>query len=191
MRNVIFILGSLGVAGPLAAQAPAPAAPPPIVRAAEDPEAIAEARALLTAMDFNGQMEASMAQSGDRSFDTILREFEAHYGRQVPEDLVARMRRTMREGLALVAADLRPTAFDEAARVYARYFTAAEIRELRGLLTNPVMQKMQRLAPQFMGELMQIGLSASARRMPELMERIRQEVSAWERDNQRRRPTSG
>ncbi len=190
MRNIIFVIGSLGVAGPLAAQAPAPSAPP-IARPAETPEAIAEARALLTAMDFNTQVEASMAQAGERSFDTLLREFEAHYRRQVPDDLVARMRRTMREGLALVAADLRPTAFEDAARVYARYFTAPEIRELRQLLTNPVMQKMQRLAPQFTAELMQIGLNASARRMPELMERIRQEITAWEQDNQRRQPTSG
>ena len=75
--------------------------------------------------------------------------------------------------------DLKKTALEDAARIYARYFTAAEIRELQQLQTRPVMVKAQSVMPQLMPELMQIGIKAAAARQPATQERIRKLVEAW------------
>jgi hypothetical protein len=48
-----------------------------------------------------------------------------------------------------------------------------------------VLVKMQRIGPQFMTELTQIGVAATARRMPELMERLNAAIESW---RQRARP---
>ena len=121
----------------------------------------------------------------------MMREFGRQFGEPVPSDLRGRLHSVMMDNVSTLIAELRPTALEDAARVYARYFTAAEIRELRQLQTNPVMIKMQRVAPQFMSELMQIGIAASARRMPEVNARVRREIEAWQRDRRDRRPRVG
>lgn len=199
------MLKALSIAAAIAAGAPAFAAdpppappPPPVVRAlpsapptaqpASDPAALAEARGLLRDIDFEGQMDRTAREGAERSFDTIMRETQASYGQEIPAELRARVHAILMEDVGRIVDEMRPTALDDAARIYARYFTAAELQEIRRIQTNPVIMKMQRLAPQFLPELMQIGVAASARHMPELMERVRQAVEQWEREQQARRP---
>jgi hypothetical protein len=84
----------------------------------------------------------------------------------------AELRRIILEENLRTMNGARQTLAEEAAQVYARYFTADEIRELQRLQTSPVMQKMQRIAPQFMGEMVQMGMRASAARQPEIRQRV-------------------
>lgn len=178
-RKVILAVAAFVTAATTAAQ---PGAAPSAGSEAQDPAAMREARDLLRATGFEAQIEASVIQSGESTFNTVMRQMEAQAGQDFPDDLEARIRSIMRDDLARLAADMRPTALEDAARVYARYLTAEEIRELRRLQTHPVMVKFQRIAPQFMDDLMQIGVAAAARRMPQLMERVRTEIEAWQRE---------
>ena len=180
MRRAILAAAAFVMAA--SAAAVQPSAAPPEASAALDPAALAEARNLLHATGFEAQLEASVIQSGESSFATVMRQMETQAGRDFPVDLEARIRNIMREHLVSLAADMRPTALENSSRVYARYFTAEEIRELRRLQTHPVMVRFQRFAPQFMNDLTQLGVAAAARRLPRLMERLRTETEAWQRE---------
>ncbi len=179
MKSLLAALALALSAPALAVQAgganPAPAQPQP------DPAAVAAAREMLVAVGFNAQVAASARQSSRAAFTTVMREMETQYGQDFPDALEARLRAILDENTEAVIADLQATALEESARVYARHFTLEEIRELQRLQTLPVMVKYQRIAPQFMAELTQIGLEASARRMPALMQRIVGEAEAWRR----------
>lgn len=179
----------------LLAEAAPQTAPPPIVEEetpqAVDPAAVAEARDLLRATGFEEQLGTTMDRMAEDTFNTVLHEAETRTGNAMPADLRGRIHRILMEHVARTLAEMRPTALDDAARVYARYFTAAEIRELRQLQTSPVMIKMQRVAPRFMSELMQIGVAASARHMPEADAELRREIEAWQHDQNSRQPRIG
>ncbi len=182
MLRMILAAAALTCGAPAAAVQPA--APAPAPGAALDPAAIAEARSLLRETGFDYQFEASVVRIGNSSFTTILREMETQAGEDFPDELEGRIRRVVAEHLAALASEMRASALEDSARIYARYFTAAELRELRQLQTQPVMVKFQRFAAPLMDELMQIGVAASARRMPQLHERLRSELEAWQRDRQ-------
>jgi hypothetical protein len=187
------------VAGTPLAAAPPAALPPPVVtmppppaaRPAVDAAAMAEARALLHDMDFDGQLESTARRAAESTFDTMLRELQARYGGEVPAELRARVHALLMENVTQLIAEMRPTALDDAARVYARYFTADELREIRRIQTEPVMLKMQRLGPQILPELMQIGVAVSARHMPELAAALRRVVEQWQSEQAARRPHVG
>jgi hypothetical protein len=74
---------------------------------------------------------------------------------------------------------MKPTALDDAARIYAKYFTAEEIRELQRLQSNPVMAKAQKLAPQLTTDLIQIGMARATARLPALSRQIDVAVHDW------------
>jgi len=195
----------LSFAAAVAASAPAsaapPQAPPPVVSAvpatppapqpALDPAALAEARGLLHDIGFEEQIDQDAREAAESTFETTITELQRHYGTTIPAELRARVHAVMLENLAQVVDEMRPTALEDAARVYARFFTAAELQEIRRIQTNPVMAKMQRLAPQLMNELMQIGIAASARHMPDMMARLQQVYEQWRREQAALRPHVG
>jgi len=172
----------LACAAPAMAGQAAPAPPAP-AQDEPDREAVEAARALLTEGDFENQMEAVARQSSEASFTTLLREIETQNGTDLPADLEARFREIMSRHVEALIAEMRTSGLDQAARVYARYFTAAEIRELQRLQSHPVLQKMQRLGPQFLGELNQIGLAMSARRVPTMIAEVLAAVEDWHRSH--------
>lgn len=161
------------------------AAAPAAAQRAGEAEAFAAARELLQATDFDAQVRATTEQVTDRTISTIIEQFRTQHGRTFPPALETQLRQILREHNDGVLAALRPTALDDAARVYARYFTAAEIRELQRIQTNPVMVKFQRIMPQFFAELTQISAGESLRRMPELRRRIDEAFSRWLEQEQR------
>jgi uncharacterized protein len=167
-----------------AAQPAAPVATPPVTFApapagAVDPAAFAAARELLIATHFDDQVRAMTEQVTERSIATILAQFRANTGTDFPAELETMMRRLLREHNDAVLAALRPHALDDCARLYARYFSADEIRELQRLQTNPVMMKFQRIAPQFVAEASQLAMPEVLRRMPELQRRIGAAIDEW------------
>jgi hypothetical protein len=197
MLKAVLWTMALVAGAPLAAAPPA-ALPPPVVRLpspparpAVDAAAMAEARALLHDMDFDRQMESTARQAAESTFDTMLRELQAHYGGEVPAELRSRVHAVLMENVTQLIAEMRPTALDDAARVYARYFTADELREIRRIQTEPVMLKVQQLTPRILPELMQIGVAVSARHMPELTEALRRVVEQWQSEQAARRPHVG
>ncbi|HEX8669873.1 MAG TPA: DUF2059 domain-containing protein [Allosphingosinicella sp.] len=156
----------------------AQAGPAPAAAGAVDPAAVAAARDLLRATNYEAQLEETAQRVGEMAFSESIRAQEQQ-GRTLPADLTASVQKVLREETALMVQDLKKTALEDAARIYARYFTAAEIRELQQLQTRPVMVKAQSVMPQLMPELMQIGIKAAAARQPATQERIRKLVEAW------------
>jgi len=177
MRKTVILLAAALVAPAAFAQP----APPPIVPVAQglDPAALAAARALLEATDFDAQVERSAQLSSQAAFGTMLRTMEQQQQIDFPADLEAELRTILADHMDGFVAELRRTALEDAARVYARYFTAQEIAELQRLQTHPVMVKFQRIAPEVMTELGQIGLAVEAPRMAELDRRMRAAVEGW------------
>jgi hypothetical protein len=165
----------------LVAAVPAPAAQPevPAPREEPDPAAIAAARGLLEATDFNRQLEHSARLTGQTTFATALATLQRQHSTDFPDALELELHRIVDEHIEESIAILLPTALDDTARIYARYFTAAELVELQRLQTHPVMVRFQQIAPQFVAELAQIGVPADVERMPELLRRLGEAVAAW------------
>ena len=170
------------LAAPALAQPGQTPAPPVIMPTAPlDAEAVAAARELLVAVNFDTRLEETARLNTQATFGTFLRAMEEQQGSEFPEGLELQLRGILADHLEEALAEVLETALDESAQIYARYFTAAEIRELQRLQSHPVMVKYQRIAPAFMTELSQVGLPAMARRMPELEQRMRDAVEAWAR----------
>lgn len=182
-----FAAAQTGKPPPADFVAPArPLLPPPVVATEPDPAALAEARGLMHDLDFEAQMVRTAREAGERTFATMMREIPARSGEQIPAELRERVRAVLMQNVARVIDEMRPTALEDAARIYARYFTADELREIRRVQTNPVMMKMQRLSPQLLAELMQIGIAASARHMPEVTAQVQRVIAQWRREHEGR-----
>jgi hypothetical protein len=177
-RRLLVAAMLIGLAG-------APGVGPAAAQERLDAAAIAAARDLLNATDFFAQWQSTADLTMEATLTTINQAFEREQGRPFPPDLDREVRQVLREHNATILAELRPHVLDDAARIYARYFTAEEIRELQRLQAHPVMVKFQRIAPAFLAELTQLGLDAAVRRGPELRARIDQIMAAWLRRNAR------
>jgi uncharacterized protein len=150
-----------------AARADVPAPGP----GAGDPDAVAAARELLRATNFEQQLPAMTDQMSNTIMNQMMAQARAD-GRPLTPRMEAELRRIMVEENRTTMTGARTAMAEDAAQIYARYFTADEIRELTRLQTAPVMQKMQRVAPQFMSEMAQMGMRASAARQPEIRQRV-------------------
>ena len=160
------------------------AAPPPVVEitpappaalSAPAPEAMEAALALFDDMDLEKQMMAGFGRVMDASLQTQLEAFRAQ-GTELPEKVVVRLRGLLADQGKLIVADLLPTIRPQMAAIYARRFTAQELRELKRLQAHPVMKKAQLLAPEMLAEMTSIGGKAAAARSPELKQKVEKMV---------------
>jgi hypothetical protein len=188
------LIAAVVAAGPL----PAPPAPPPIsaIRRADpaqtpaapaDPATLAAARELVEVQGGRERFAESARRASEMFFDATMVNVEREYG-TLPADLKLAVRRVVTDENEKLITTMQATVIDDVARVYARYFTADELREFKRLQANPVLAKMQAVAPKMMPELLQIGLNAAAKRQPEISARIRAVVSEWYRSHKKERP---
>ena len=161
----------------------------PSAASESDPAALAAARDLLRAVRYEQQIAATARQSLDATLTTILREVSNREG-ALPAELEAQFRVAVRDHVERLIVDIQSTALEDAAHIYARHFTAEEIRRIQSLQTDPVMVKMQGIAPQLASELMQIGIAPAARREPELRENLRQLIERWQAQHPEQQPTA-
>lgn len=179
--HVGLYLAALAAAQP---QGPAPAPPPPAKVApppqagAADPETYAAALALFEGIDLHQQLLSSVAHAMSAAVEVQIEALRKR-GMELPPPLLQKLQVLLAEEGQAMVADIEPDFASEAAAVYARHFTAAELRELKRLKENPVMQKAERIAPLLMSELAKIGLAASAERQPEFMRKVETLVQQW------------
>ncbi len=178
------------VASPVAAQTGAPVAAAPVAApgAPVDPAALEAARSLLRASGFETQMEQVARQNAGATFDTMMAALDRQQDNPAPDDLKASIRAIVIEDVSGIIAEMKLTALDQAAAIYARYFTADELRELERLQSNPVMEKFRRIAPGFITELTQVGIAAAAERMPALQAKVRAAIEDYEKTKTLPRP---
>lgn len=134
-------------------------------------DALPAAREMLRATNFEQQLPAITERLTQVMLTQIIAQGRAS-GRPITPRMEAELRRIITEENRTTMTQASATMVEDAARVYARYFTADELRELQRIQTAPVMQKMQRVAPQFSAELAQIGMAAASRRQPEVQRRV-------------------
>ncbi|HEX8653637.1 MAG TPA: DUF2059 domain-containing protein [Allosphingosinicella sp.] len=161
----------LALAPPLAAQPPSEVAP--------SAEAIAAALELLPRERIEQQLLAGTMQMTEAVIDEETQAMRRR-GEEMPPELLARLRALLLEENRATAQAMLPTFRNQAAMLYARYFSVEELRELHRLQQNPVMRRMEEVGPQLMTELMRIGLRAAADRQPELQRRIAETIAEWE-----------
>jgi hypothetical protein len=130
-------------------------------------------------MNFEAQVGKAARQNMDATFNTVMAAQERAAGITFPEDLKQTIHALIQTDTEKLIAEMKPTVLEDTAHVYAKYYTADEIRELQRLQSNPVLAKAQAIAPQFAAELMQIGVRRAADRMPELSRQIKAAVADW------------
>lgn len=167
IRGWIAALCIVGLGSPAAAQEPV------------DPAAMAAARDLLAAVDIERQAGETAARMTEAVVDSMMRRFRESQGEDFPAELETELRRIVMEHNAGVVGRMMPTMRDDAARVYARHFSADELRELARLQSHPVMRKAQALGPQLFTELSRIGMNEAAAAMPELQRRVQAAIESW------------
>ena len=146
---------------------------------APDAAVLAAARDLLIATDFDGQLVASSEKTTTALLKTLLDDVEKKHG-EMPAANRAELEALVKRHNSAVVASIQPIALAEAALIYARHFTADELRELQRLQTHPVMAKVNALAPQLFAELSQIGAVESLNALPALEEEIEAMMARWE-----------
>ncbi|WP_182911896.1 DUF2059 domain-containing protein [Sphingomonas cavernae] len=160
----------------------APIAAPQVASKAEptqDFAAVEAAVRLLRSQDYEKQMEEAALRSANASFDTMFEHY-AQEGSALPADLVDEIRLVILNNTRDLVEEMKKTALNDAAAIYARYFTAAEINELMALQSHPVMKKVQQVTRRMMPELMQIGLKTAAARQVELKAKIAETIESWQ-----------
>lgn len=155
------------------------ASTPSLAQSGDRLEALAAARDLLLSVGFERQMELSGVAMANSVFEQNVASAEQQRGEAMPADLKQKVRAAMNEEIGAMMTELKRTALDDAAQIYADHFTAPELRRLAILNADPVMRKSQQLLPQMMPKLAQIGLKVAADRKPIMQEKIKDVVDQW------------
>lgn len=175
MKRLTIVALALAMPGAAPAQTPTAAA----VSKPVEPGALNAARELLRSINFDAQMESAAHQSAVASFNTILAAEEAGRGQSTPPGLKAAIQAALTAEVSILVSEIKKTGLEEAAAIYARHFTEAEVRELQRLQENPVMKKAQRLSPTLVTELGQIGIRAASAGKPRLEAALKRAVDEW------------
>ena len=177
--NFVRLLGALFLAAASPGLATESAPPPPAnVSDAPDAEALAAALALFEGSELEERLMASALHMTKVSIETEMDELKAR-NIEFPDALTARLSEFMFEETRKMVEEITPTYRADAAAVYARYFTAEELRELKRLQDTPVMKKAGELSPVLLSELGRIGMKVAAARMPEIQRKGQEVVEQW------------
>jgi hypothetical protein len=160
--------GSAGLAQ--AAQAPA--------THAADGDRLAAALELLDGQDIESQSRDAALRLMDATLATEMAALQER-GIEPPAPFVEKLRGLLAEEMNAALDEVLVTLRADAAGVYARYFTADELRELKRLQSTPVMQKANTVLPQLFAEIAQFGAKITAARGPAMQRKIADAVAEW------------
>jgi hypothetical protein len=173
------------LAAAAAAPAPTPAPPTVVVVAAPtddahlDPKALTAARELLVSMGSEKQYLEAARRSAYTMVDVVAANEERRTGVKLPEDFRTLLKGVINRHLTKYGPELTAAIMDQGARIYARYFTVEELKELQRLQTNPVMVKFTAIAPEVMDAFMHAGVAAASVRQPELEAELKAAAERW------------
>jgi hypothetical protein len=154
--------------------------------AAVDPAAAAAVRELLAAMDYKSVMIESFKQMTSSLPSAIKAGAEGavRADPNLSDEQRAKKMAEVEQSVPKIAAAISrtysdPTLVDEMLEamvpIYARHYTADEMRQLAAFYKTPVGAKTLRLMPQLMNEGMQVGQQIIMPRMQKLMQELKQE----------------
>lgn len=165
------------------------APPPPTVTAVQirpNPEAFAAALELHDPKEIKQVALATGMRLTLAPLDND-RKMRARRGQKISDALYEKMKAFAVEDIERTYAELAPSLHRRAATIYARYFTAAELRELKLLNAHPVMRKMQLISPAMSVDMAEFYMQAAAARDPERQRKMQEMIAQWMADERLRR----
>lgn len=151
-------------------------ASPAFAHAAPDAATIAAARELMQITDVQGQMRAigpRLAESMGEQMRTMFK------NEAMPEGLRIELTAAMQAYIGSMDGIYTPAFIDQLAALYARHFTADELRRLTLLMKEPVMQKFRTETPALISEMMPLTFEAMKPGQQQFLEKIKQIVADW------------
>lgn len=178
MKKIMAIIAtSLALVGAAPARAQAPAA---------DKAATAAAQELFDSMNYRAVMLGAMQQMSQGIAGSMRGGAEAainnnpNLSAEDKQKALARMEAELPRAVAAMQAVINdPGLIDEilaeTVPIYARNFTADELKQISAFYRTPVGAKMLAKMPQLMGEGMQVGQQIVARRLGPVMQKVQQQ----------------
>ncbi|HEX7872645.1 MAG TPA: DUF2059 domain-containing protein [Sphingobium sp.] len=141
-----------------------------------DPAALAAARDLMKASDIVGQMKAlgpSMATAAEQQMRNMFTDSK------MPDGLQSQVSAAVKAYLGSMDAVFTPELIDEMANVYARHYSADELRHVAALMGDPVMVRFRQTTPALMTDLMPAMMKAMQPRQRAFQAQIMTIVRDW------------
>ena len=165
----------------MAAPAPAPpssvASPKPVQKL--DPETIAEATRLLDAEGFEQELIRSSELAVDTMSVGMVERMQKASDEQIPADFIAQLKQAMHDHAVTTMRANLASIKRQAAEIYAKEFTKAELTHMRELATDPVMVKARERRKVIEPQLMMIGIRTMRASQPELEAKIKRLVADY------------
>ena len=165
----------------MAAPAPAPpssvVSPKPVQKL--DPETIAEATRLLDAEGFEQELIRSSELAVDTMSVGMVERMQKASDEQIPADFIAQLKQAMHDHAVTTMRANLASIKRQAAEIYAKEFTKAELTHMRELATDPVMVKARERRKLIEPQLMMIGIRTMRASQPELEAKIKRLVADY------------
>lgn len=163
----------------LAAPQAVPVTVAPVAQTAVDAATLAEALRLLDSQGFDEEALRSSELGLEAGMAAMTEQLHKTLGDALPAEFVAQMREVMREHMRTNMLARLPALKRDAAELYAREFTRAELVRLRQLAADPVMVKARERNRILAPRLMMLGINASRAAQPELEAKLKQLVADY------------
>ena len=144
-----------------------------------EPGAVEEAMRMLEADDFEKQVLTSTDVMVEGMLAVQMERLQKASDEPVPEDLLTSFREAMRAHSTETMKQKMPQIKRQAAEIYAREFTVAELRRLREISQDPVMVKSRLKSQTLTAQLMLVGVGAMRDSEAELERKIEQIVEDY------------
>lgn len=144
-------------------------------------ERIAAAERLLDAMHYDALQQRLIATLVAEAEKNIPERMQAGMDAPLPDELKARLAKTVSEAMRRNLAANRSETRRAAVLIYAHHFTAAELARLAELQKEPVLVKMQAEMPSIMAKTMAVSNAQMQRDMPQLIEELKAVIAEYKR----------
>jgi len=141
-----------------------------------DAATLAAARELMQATDVQGQMR----DLGPRMAEGMGQQMRQMFSeKEMPAGLSAQLTAAMQAYIASMDSMFTPELIDRIATIYARRFTADELRRVVVLMKDPVMLKFRTEMPELVAEMLPMMLEAMKPQQKQFQEKIGQIIADW------------
>jgi hypothetical protein len=162
-------IAALALGGTARAQSPGATSTP-------DAATLSAARALMQVADVKTQMHAL----GPRMAQAVAQQMQKQFAdSKVPEGLGAQYSAALQAFMGSLDSAFTPAVIDQMAEVYARHFSAAELRRLTALLGDPAMQRFRAEMPNVVTDEMPILFAAMKPQQEALQAKMKQITADW------------
>lgn len=152
------------------------AATPVMAETAPDAATLAAARELMQVTDVRGQMR----ELGPRTADAMGQQMRQMFNEnEMPPGLSTQLSAAMQAFVGSMDSLFTPELIDRIAVIYARHFTADELRRVTVMMKDPVMLKFRAEMPGLVVEMMPMTFEAMKPQQKQFQERIRQIITDW------------